>query len=323
MKSGNDNMSEKIDIILPNRIGDLILSLPALLCLKQLTERYRAGRTRFRLVTHIPINEVLSAIDLYEVIPFNYKTKIISWLNPAKKAFFLATTSKNFGYHGKMMYGVKLSNKKLLRYSFDLKYLTDDPKTCFPEEMFSFLKDSLQLPVYAIRHFGLCLELGYTFDQILETFQFDPDHLSVNNEFFKEKPLEESNYLVFCMEAAYGRKKHNSDRRWNVEHFFDLAERAYNQHNVKSVFIGISELPELPDRSYFIDFRRKLVFEIVQLLLFRGYVETIPDRYTWRISEAINRYVFPGGSVSRIIRFSPNTTKYFSSPKALKKFSSL
>jgi ADP-heptose:LPS heptosyltransferase len=155
-----------------------------------------------------------------------------------------------------------------------LKYLTVDPKTCFPEEMFNFLKDSLHLPVYAIRHFGLCLELGYTFDQIRETFQFDPAHLSVNNDFFKEKPLEESNYLVFCMEAAYGRKKHNSDRRWNVEHFFDLAERAYNSHNVKAVFIGISELPELPDRSYFIDLRRKLnLGEIVRLLHFSsGYV---------------------------------------------------
>ncbi len=267
-------MSEKVDIILPNRIGDLILSLPAILCLKQLSEKYDANKKKFRIVTHLPLNDVLKALNLFDVIPLNGKTKIKSWLSPADKAFFLCTTSKNIGYHSKVNHGIQKSNKKLIRYTVNLPYLEADPDTFYPEELVSTLKNKFELPRFAIRHFGICLELGYTVDQILQTFRFDSTRLSLPDDFFNWKPPIEARYVAVCMEAAYGRIKNNSDRRWKEEYFFELAERAYRVHNVASVFIGIDTTLKLPERNYVIDLRSKLdLGQIAKMMHFScGYV---------------------------------------------------
>ncbi len=267
-------MENKIDIVLPNRIGDLILSLPAIICLRQLIERYGSDHLKPRLVTRLPLADVLQALNLFEVLPMNAKTKIKSWLRPAGKAFFLSTTSKNIGYHAKVSCGKQLSNKKLIRYSVNLPYLSSDPDHFYPKELVNFLKGTIQLPGYAIRHFGICLELGYTVEQILETFRFDETHLALADDFFGSGPELNSRYLVFCMEAAYGRTKHNSDRRWNEECYFELADRAHDLHKVTSVFVGINNFPELPQREYFVDLRQKLSLgQIVRLLHYScGYV---------------------------------------------------
>jgi ADP-heptose:LPS heptosyltransferase len=264
----------KIDIILPNRIGDLILTLPAILCLKQLKERYASDRREIRLVSPLALNNVISALNLFEVIRIDTRAKIRSWLSPADKAFFLCTSSKNIGYHAKVTLGRQLSNKKLIRYSVDLRYLSEDPDTCHPQDLVYSLRHKFQLPNHAIKQFGICLELGYTVEQILQTFRYDVTHLSFPDEFYDWQPPIETRYLVFCMEAAYGRNKHNSDRRWKEEHFFELAERAHQIHNVASVFIGISDVPALPDRNYFIDLRQKLdLDQIAKLQYFScGYV---------------------------------------------------
>src|SRR6266487_3283608 len=82
---------ERIDIILPNRIGDAIMTLPAIVCLNQLIAAFSPDAFRVRLYTHVPIVDILEALDLFEVRRFDFSAKVGSWLSPAGKAFFLTT----------------------------------------------------------------------------------------------------------------------------------------------------------------------------------------------------------------------------------------
>jgi ADP-heptose:LPS heptosyltransferase len=268
--------TDKIDIILPNRIGDTILTLPAIFCLKQLQEKYGADDVEYKLVTYLPLTEILQSLNLFKVIQINFKAKMNSWLAPADKAFFLSTTSKNIGYRSRISHGLRMPNKKHIRYSFNLPYLRYPvaAETLLPEELVDFLKSGFGFSGYTIRHFGLCLELGYTVEQIRQTFRFDRTNLSFSDVLFDWKPPVTSKYLVFCMEAASKSKKVNADRRWKEEHFFDLAEIAYRKYGKHAAFIGVNDIPELPDRPYFIDFRQKLNLKKTALLLHYsdGYV---------------------------------------------------
>jgi ADP-heptose:LPS heptosyltransferase len=260
--------TDKIDIILPNRIGDTILTLPAIYCLKQLQEKYGADDAEYKLVTHLPLMEILQSLNLFKVIQISFKAKINSWLAPADKAFFLSTTSKNIGYRSRISHGLRMPNKKHIRYSVNLPYLSYPiPENVLPEELTSFLKSKFRFSGYTIRHLGLCLELGYTVDQIQDVFRFDRTYLSFNDGLFDWKPPMNAKYLVFCMEAASNSKKVNADRRWNEEHFFDLAETAHGKYGKQAAFIGINNVPELPDKPYFIDFRQKLSLKKTALLL--------------------------------------------------------
>lgn len=268
-------VKNKVDIVLPNRIGDIILTLPAILCLKQLERRYGPDNTAYRLLTHVPMTRLLQALNLFEVTQIDLTAKIKSWINPTERVYFLSTTNKNLGFHAKATYGLKTVNKKLLRYSVNLPYLLfPEPSSVLPEELVTFLTDKFQLTRFSIKHFGLCLELGFSVEQIQNVFKFDDSSLALDDELFNCKPPVESHYLVFCMEAASGRKKHNSDRRWKEEHFLDLAEKAHKEHGLQIAFMGLSDEPELPDKPYFIDFRGKLdLTQSAQLLHFsRGYV---------------------------------------------------
>ncbi len=267
-------IKERIDIVLPNRIGDLILTLPAILCLKQLEAKYSSVR-EIRLFTHLPMAEIINALNLFKALRFDFTAKAKSWLDPSEKAYFLSTTGKNIGFRGKKTFGSILPEKKYLRYSVNLSYLSfPNPTSVLPGELAALLRDGFQLADISIKHFGLCLELGYTVGQIRETFQFDSSSLSFDNDFFDWKPPISSDYLVFCMEAASGRKKYNSDRRWKEEYFFDLAERSHREYGFQIAFMGISNQPELPDRPYFLDFRQKLNLKQSALLLHLscGYV---------------------------------------------------
>jgi ADP-heptose:LPS heptosyltransferase len=266
---------QKIDIVLPNRIGDTVLTLPSIVCLKQLMEKYGPHHLEYELLTHLPMVEILQALNLFKVRRMTRGEKIRSWLDPADKAFFLSTTTRNIGYRSRQSYGLKMPNKKHIRYSFNMPYLSYPyPETVLPGDLVEFLKSGFQFTSYTIRHFGICLELGYTVEQVRQTFRFDTESLNFSDELFDWKPPITGNHLVFCMEAASGRIRNNADRCWNEEYFFDLAEKAYERYGMHAAFVGISNCPELPEKPYFIDFRGKLSLKQVASLLHYscGYV---------------------------------------------------
>jgi len=86
----------KIDIILPNRIGDSIMSLPSILCLKQLLESSNPDNyPKVTLFSSNDLTDVFQALNIFEVKRMSLKAKMKSWFKPADLAFFLYTSSKN------------------------------------------------------------------------------------------------------------------------------------------------------------------------------------------------------------------------------------
>jgi len=256
-----------VDIILPNRIGDAVMTLPVIVCLKQLIE---SGDKSFKVkLLCIPaLIKLFKALNLFDVEELNPYAKVKSWLNPADKAFFLETTSKNLGYHAKKTYGLSNPSKKLIKYSAETSYLHfDQTEEVLSKELSDFLRTQYDLSWCSIRYFGVCLDLGFSVEEIQKIFNFSPDFLSFNEEFYNYSPVFlKGSYLVFCMEAAYG-KKGDSDRRWDDKYYFELAEKAYNHFNIDSVFVGIDNKNSIPDRPYFKDLRKKLdILELAQLL---------------------------------------------------------
>ncbi|MDD2338299.1 MAG: glycosyltransferase family 9 protein [Geobacteraceae bacterium] len=266
---------QRIEIVLPNRIGDTVLTLPAILCLKQLKEKYDSDRFEYELITALPLTEILQALDLFKVRRMTWCSKIKSWLAPADKTFFLSTTTGNLGYRSRKSHGLRMPNKKHIIYSVNMPYLSlAHMESILPVGLVEYLKSEFEFTSAKIRHFGICLEMGYTVDQIRQTFRFDAESLSLNNTFLQWKPSITSKYLVFCMEAASGRMKNNSDRLWKEEYFFDLAKMAYEKYGMQTAFIGISNFPKLPEKPYFVDFRGKLSLKETAMLLYYscGYV---------------------------------------------------
>lgn len=264
----------RIHIILPNRIGDSILALPSLLCLKQLLDKYHQDRVQITVFSHFPLNRYFQALNLFEFRHFNFLSKVASWINKPDKAYFLSTTSKNIGYQAKTSYGLRLPNKMHVQYDVNLPYLSmSQPDSELPGELFNFLQSNYSLPAYSIKHFGICLEFGFSVEQIIDGFRFDNYSLLTGRQFFNNEPLFPSEYVVFCMEAAYN-KNHAAYRRWNEENFFLLAEKLYVDHGIESIFIGLQNHPQIIGKSYFKDMRGKLSFDqIVQVLNHsRGYI---------------------------------------------------
>ena len=78
---------ETVDIILPSRIGDCILSLPSLLCLKQLTDKYPDKNLKINLFSTSKLTEVLQKLNLFEVKQFSNIQKFKTILKRANFTF--------------------------------------------------------------------------------------------------------------------------------------------------------------------------------------------------------------------------------------------
>jgi hypothetical protein len=265
---------KNVHIILPNRIGDSILALPTLLCLRQLLDRYENESPEVTVFSHVPLVRLFQSLGIFDFRPFDLTSKLRSLLNPPDKAFFLSTTRKNIGYRSRTSYGLRLANKRSVRYTVDLPSLDRSRiETALPAELLDFLRNRCDLPGYALRHFGICLELGFTATQIVEGFRFDASSLTVGEEYFDGPRDEGGDYVVFCMEAAYGRG-HGADRRWDDGHFIGLAERLHADFGLESVFVGIHTTTPLPPKPYLKDLRARLTLDqMVRVLHFsRGYI---------------------------------------------------
>ena len=297
---------KNIDIILPNRIGDTILSLPALICLKQLIQAYGADNLNISVYLLRDLAKILRPYNIFKIEQMNISNKVKSWLFPSNKAFFLCSTSETIGFHSKTSYGEVLNHKKYAKYHINMPYLCFyTMQKTFPTDLYGFLKDKFNLSVCSIRYFGICLELGYTVEQIKQTFNFSPEILTLEKDFSKQSSgmnylvallqgitktaipnlfldlhdfeilkqvqhddaeLQRINYLVFCMEAAYG-KITDTDRCWKEEYFYELAEYAHEKFGLNSVFIGVKKQIKIPRKPYFLDLRKKLsLAEIANLL---------------------------------------------------------
>ncbi|MEI8390830.1 MAG: glycosyltransferase family 9 protein [bacterium] len=257
--------NKRIDIVLPWRIGDAILNIPMLVAIRQLNEKYN-DNNEIRIVAQPFLSKLYAPLDIFQCKPLTVGSKIISNLNPTDIAFFTETINTNWGFTAKVKYGLTNPAKKIIKFDQELPFMNINKFSEFiPAKLIFFLQDKYGLSQYSISLFGILLELGYTAEQIIETFNFSPNCLALNNfKGFIHLVMNEK-YVVFCMEAAYG-KKGDANRRWDEDYYIEIANKCFEEFNLKSVFVGINQDFKLPDNPYFIDLRKKLdLFQLAQI----------------------------------------------------------
>lgn len=267
-----NNKPESVDIIFPSRIGDCILSLPSILCLNQLSYKYPAKNLKITIFSTNKLTEIIKALDLFEVKQFSNIQKLRTIINPSDKAIFLHTTMDNHGFFAKKTYGINITGKKIT-YQKDMPYLyVDQTHKYLPDKLFNYLKEKFIFSTITISFFGMLLEIGFSVEEILDTFEFDENSLNFKEEISGWKP-EVQNYVVVCMEAAYG-SKGDADRRFNKELYFEVAKNIYEKFGLKSAFIGIDNKIKLPVTDYIYDLRKKINFsQLSQLMKYsKGYI---------------------------------------------------
>jgi hypothetical protein len=254
----------KVDILISWRIGDAVSTIPVLLCLKQLNEKYQ-NNFEFKILMQNYLEKLFAPLGLFDCEAINFVSKLKSYFKPSDKMFFLETTSKNFGYCSKKSFGLSNVSKKHLTFSQELPFLDyESGENDLPEELLSFLNNDRKLGSYAASLFGVCLQLGYTIAQIKETFILEP--LKLENFSNSNFELPKDNYLVFCMEAANSRKG-DAYRCWNEQYYFEIADKCYQEFGLNSVFIGTNTSAEIPSSGHMIDLRKKLnLYELALLL---------------------------------------------------------
>jgi len=89
--------NKRIDIILPWRIGDAILNIPMLICLKQLNEKYN-DNNQIRIIAQPFLSKLYAPLGLFECKSLTIGSKVVSLLKPADIAFFTETINTNWGY---------------------------------------------------------------------------------------------------------------------------------------------------------------------------------------------------------------------------------
>lgn len=258
--------NKRIDIILPWRIGDALLNIPMLVCLKQLNNRY-VDNNEIKIVAQPFLAKLYAQLGIFECTPLTFTNRLLSHLKPADVAFFTETINTNWGYTAKKTYGLINKHKKIIKFDHELPFMNINKfREFIPEELISFLQDKYALSQYSISLFGILLKLGYTTEQIIETFDFSPDCLALNNFNGFNNPDLNEKYVVFCMEAAYG-KKGDANRRWNEDYYIEIANRCFEEFKLKSVFVGINQDFKLPEKPNFIDLRKQLdLFQLAQVL---------------------------------------------------------
>lgn len=242
--------TQNIDIVLSNRIGDSILTLPALICLKQMTENSKNYNIRV-LSTNI-MTKLYQKLDIFEFIQMNVIAKAVSMINKPDKVLFLQASAKTNGFTGKLTYGKNFLKD---RYDINLPYLKEGTQELSPA-LYEFLTSECKLSPASARYFGICNTLGFSSEEIIETFKFNNDVFKLKQTYSNKKMLF-GKYVTFCLEAG-NNKEHCKRRRWDESNYFDIAEFLYSKYKISSVFIGKSDSPVIPANSYFLDMRNKL-----------------------------------------------------------------
>jgi ADP-heptose:LPS heptosyltransferase len=265
-----------IEIILPNRIGDAILSLPALVCLKQLQEKFPDKTKNIVLYPPLVLHDLIDSLNIFETRKLDRLSKIGTWLHPAEKTFMLDSSSRYLGMRIQKSYGEVISNKWTARYNVNLPFLgLHRAEDELPEDFINYFRDKFAFSLATTRYFGIIENIGWSFEEIKTNFVFDENSLSIGKSYLNERlnNLPE-NYCVICMEAAYGRKR-EAKRRWDEDKFTATAKILYEEFHLPSVFIGLDNKSTLSlPQEYFHDLRGKQsLHQLCRLLKFaKAYV---------------------------------------------------
>lgn len=259
-----NNLNKKVHILLPSRIGDSILNLPSLLCLKQLNEKLNKN-LNITVFSSNSLTDLFNNLDLFEFKQFNNMAKLKTIINKPDITVFFETSTKNYCYFSIKSFGINNDRKKI-NYHVNMPYLNfERADEYLPKELIKFLTEKFQFSPAVYSCFGMILELGFSVEEIIKNFEFNEKSLNLKSQISDWKPLIE-NYVVTCMEAAYGSKR-DSDRRLNAEYYLNISKEVFEKYELKTAFIGIDTSLKLPNAEYICDYRKKLsINELVSLI---------------------------------------------------------
>ncbi len=260
----NQNIKkERIDFVLPDRIGDCVMSLPAILS----AQRLLAARGQdLRALTPPSLFELIWSLGLFETVILDELVKLSSFLEPALRAYFLDTTSNNLFLQARERIGRYAPQKPFLTYDRSLEALPlEQCQAKLDPSLFGFLHHEKQLSVASIRYFAPLLDLGFSSAQIIEASQFSLSDFQFKASFNNWTPtIAHKSYVVICLEAAYGSAREQK-RRWDESLFLALAEKLAERETV--VFVGLDPSFALPKHKNFLDLRKKLtILQLSRLL---------------------------------------------------------
>lgn len=240
----------KLDIILPQRIGDCLLSLPAVFCLAELMGKYDDESYEVRLICGENMLPLIKKLNIFEAQKLSWQLKFQSWLSPKDKAFFLLSSSKTLGYKADLTYGQRMSTKKYLKFDVEVPYLHCEILDKFPDsDLLTLLKNEYLLSNVVISNFALCLSLGYDYHQIKQVLPLAFQKIATVKKV-------ESNYLICSIEAGYEKKKCEC-RKWDTNGFIKIADYIYSKYGLKTAFIGLNKKTPILNKRYIVDCREK------------------------------------------------------------------
>ena len=233
--------TQKLYIVLPHRIGDAILTVPVLVCFKDIFK----NEYDVTLVVSNYMFDFFKKLNLFKVERFSLYSKIKTFFIRPDKIFFYLVSSKSIGYFSKYSYGQN-NHKNYLKYSKSIPYLVDTCCDRFPyTDFYKKLKNEFLFSNVIINNFALCFELGATKDEIYDAIRKNYTYIDRN---------QNGNYIVCCLDAGYN-KLRCSHRAYDIKRFINIAEDNYRTLGYKTVFIGLDKKSIIPAAEYLIDKR--------------------------------------------------------------------
>jgi hypothetical protein len=254
--------------VLPNRVGDCILSLPAAATLA-LSLPAEAAHP---LTVHVsrPLKPLLEQLDL----PWRVKTlgvgdKLATWLQPYDVLVHGMWSSHGQGFAARHQAGFKQPGKRFLPYQQNLPFLALESALAeLPPDLVTALHADRTTPgwlsVAALRYMGMgeaCF--GVALPEWLSTYhhqvrprlvlpRLSVDHLPphVAHLVATGRP-----YLTMCLEAGYGTRR-KAARKWPVDSWRALMhELLAAWPGLSLVVVGLEGVPTLPEDPRVVDVR--------------------------------------------------------------------
>jgi hypothetical protein len=259
----------KIQLVLPPRIGDTILCLPALYTFANLIKT-QAHNFQVQLLCSKVMLPILTKLNIFPVTQLNLSAKINSWFQRPEQTFFFNNSTDIIGLFSQHSFGERLDKRFYNNYKTDIQSLSiDKVANLLPKELFDNL-DGLSLA--SKRYFGFLLthfsslasgQTCFSITEILTAYNASKDCpvLSLG----KSVQAPNKKYFTLCLEAANNKAK-NKNRAWPKELFLKAALAIYQMYNLEVVLLGTSTEP-IEAASHIHDYRGKFSLEEVGSLI--------------------------------------------------------
>lgn len=253
--------------VLPNRVGDCILSLPAA---ATLALSLPPGSPPLTLHVNSPLKPLLELLDVpWRVRTLGVGDKLATWLHPYDVLVHCMWSSHGQGFAARHQAGFKQPGKRFLPYQQNLPFLALESALAeLPPALVTALHADRTTPgwlsVAALRYMGIgeaCFDVSLaawlkTYHHqarprlVLPRLPFEQLPPSVRQLVVAGRP-----YLTLCLEAGYGTRR-KAERKWSVALWQTLMkELLVAWPELSLVVVGLEGAPELPQDPRVVDVR--------------------------------------------------------------------